>query len=412
MGMWGKRLFAFAVLVVSLGAASIAQPFRFVTTSDAQGPSEADPDPGAAFGYVIGQINALTPRPDFWIFGGDPYYSATDSADAMVHWQTWKNIADPLSDIQLYPAIGNHDANVYGHFYGPWHGDGAGPFKASWPGLPQNGPAGYRGTAYSFRWGNGIFCVVNTNMYNVASYGASFKVDATQRAWLTAVLDTTTAVHKFVIGHVEAYPPSNSGSSSLEWNAADRDTFWQVLAANGVEAYICGHVHLWNGDYFAAAGYGNAPASTTTRQVICGGAGGTLVAGYGGNYYHFVVWDIDGGAVTARVIDSYGNLRDSITYVTGVEGRPREAPAGPPAGRIYYVSGRIRWGGPETRASIAVYDIGGRRMWSAPVAGNDAMWGGIDQGTGNKAPSGVYLVRIIPDGGSGRVRTGKIIVLH
>lgn len=404
----GKRypiLAAAAVLLLFATGPAAAQSFRFVTTCDAQGNSESNPNPGAPFGYVVDHIAALSPVPDFWIFGGDAYYSATDSANAVANWDTFKMKIDPIADIPIYLAIGNHDANNYGHFYGSWYGDGAGPFRASWPHLPQNGPAGYAGTAYAFRYGNSMFCVVNTNLYDAATYGATYKVDATQRAWLSAVLDTTTAVHKFVIGHVEAWPPSNSGSSSLEWNPSDRDAFWQVMTGHGVEAYICGHIHLWNDDYFAASGYGNAPANTATRQVVCGGAGGGLVSGYGGNFYHFVVWDIDGASVVARVIDSYGNQRDSFAYVTGVAGEPRPSPADGPVTRLRYSGGRIHWQGGSGRGVVSVYDIAGRLVTRLDAAGGSVAWA---PGAGR---SGVFLVRFEPATG-GRPTTGRIVVVH
>ena len=385
-----------------------AQSFRFVTTCDAQGNSSSNPDPGASFGYVVSQINTLNPRPDFWIFGGDAYYEATDSANAMTHWQTWLGDIAPITDIPRYAAIGNHDANNYGHFYtsAPWQGDGAGPFKAFWSGLPQNGPTGYQGTAYSFRYGNCIFCVVNTNIYNAASYAATFKVDTTQRTWLSAVLDTTTAAHKFVIGHCEAWPPSDgNGNSSLQWNVSDRDAFWSVMTAHHVEAYICGHIHLWNRDYFVASGYGNAPVNTTTRQVICGGAGGGLVGGYGGNFYHFVVWDIDDASVTARVIDSYGVQRDSFSYTVaaGVAGNPVAA-AIPPQRKVWYANGAIRWDGMPGKAAVSVYDIAGRRVWSAETGGNEARCGG--------AANGVYIVKVAPRGAENAALVGKIVVVR
>ena len=401
-----RKHIAAAVVLLAFAAAAASLPFRFVTTADSQGPSESNPDPGVAFDYVVSRIDALTPVPEFWIFGGDAYYSASDSADAMARWQAWKDRIDPINDIPIYLAIGNHDANNYGHFYGPWYGDGAGPFRASWPQLPQNGPAGYVGTTYSFRHDNSVFCVVNTNSCDVANYGASYKVDAAQRAWLSAVLDTTTAAHKFVIGHVEAWPPSNSVSSSLQWNAADRDAFWNVMTSRGVEAYICGHIHLWNRDYFAASGYGNAPANTTTRQVICGGAGGSLVSGYGGKFYHFVVWDIDGPSVTARVIDSYGAQRDSFgwTAPTGVAGSPGE-PAVRPVTRVRYHGGRIRWDGDAAGGTVSVYDISGRRLAMLAATGGSADWG-----TAARQASGIYLVRIEP--AAGEAATGKIVLVR
>ena len=396
------------VLVLTATAPLAAQAFRFVTTCDAQGNSDANPNPPAAFTYIVNAINALNPRPDFWIFGGDAFYSATDSATAAAHWQTFLGDADPLSDIQLYVAIGNHDINNYGHYYGPWHGDGTGAFKATFPGLPQNGPTGYAGVVYSFRFGNSIFCVVNTNLYSAANYGATYKVDATQRAWLSAVLDTTTAVHKFVIGHSEAWPPDTS-SSSLQWNASDRDAFWQVLTSHHVEAYICGHIHLWNRDYFKAAsayGLAHAPSDTTTRQIVCGGAGGSLVGGYGGKFHHFVVWDINGSAVTARVLDSLGAQRDSFGWSTpsGVAsgfaaGTPR------PMSRIRYYGGAIHWDGSVGRATVSIYDITGCRVWAATVRGNNAAWSG-------QTSSGVYLVKVDPAEKGEAPLLGKIVILH
>ncbi|MCU0607829.1 MAG: metallophosphoesterase [Candidatus Edwardsbacteria bacterium] len=397
-----------AVSVLVAAGPAAAQVFRFVTTSDAHIALDKGPASSTAFGYVVSHIDALNPRPDFWIFGGDGYDEATDSANAVALWQEWKDIADPISDVPIYVAIGNHDVNNYGHFYGSgWSGDGTGPFKASWPDLPQNGPAGYQGVVYSFRYSNSIFCVVQTNTYDGASYSATYKVDAAQRAWLSAVLDTTTAVHKFVIGHAEAWPPSNSSNSSLEWNPSDRDAFWQVMTAHGVAAYVCGHIHLWNRDYFVASGYGNAPAVTTTRQVVCGGAGGGLVSGYGGKFYHFVVWDIDGATVSARVIDSYGAQRDSFgwTAPAGLTGAPAAVAGRTPAVRIRYYGGRIRWQGGIDRGVLSVYDIAGRLAARLDAAGGSAAW---DPGTGR---SGVYLVRLAPVTG-GAAATGRIVVVR
>jgi 3',5'-cyclic AMP phosphodiesterase CpdA len=381
---------SFALLACLL-LAGPAAAFRFVTTSDSHVSSDMNTESGVVFGYVISRIDGLGPRPDFWVFGGDAYHSASDSAEAMALWQEWKYIADPLADIPVYPAIGNHDANIYNH---DW--DGTGPFRASWPDLPQNGPPEHPGTVYSFRHQNAIFCVVNTNLYYPATYAARFKVDQAQRDWLSAVLDTTTAVHRFVIGHVEAWPPSDGSShSSLQWNAADRDAFWQVMASGGVQAYVCGHIHLWNKDYFAASGFGNPPADTSVRQIICGGAGGSLVSGYGGYFYHFVVWDIDGPSVVARVIDSYGVLRDSLKYTvaTGFAGPP---PAGTP-GRpgisgLRLASGGIRWEGYGGECSVEVFNIAGRKVWSGIGSGGLAGW----PGNRGRAGSGAYLVRVRP----------------
>lgn len=382
--------------------------FRFVTTSDSH--VSAGKDPNAVFGYVVSRIDGLSPRPDFWIFGGDAYDDASDSADAMDQWQAWKYIVDPISDIPVYPAIGNHDANIYYHTW-----DGTGPFKASWPDLPQNGPSGYKGTVYSLRYQNALFCMVNTNLYYPATYSARFKVDQAQRDWLAAVLDTTTALHRFVIGHVEAWPPSNGGSnSSLQWNPADRDAFWQVMAQGGVQAYICGHIHLWNRDYFVSSGYGNPPADTSVRQVICGGAGGGLVSGYGGNFYHFVVWDIEGAQVAARVVDSYGNLRDSLKYTvpTGVAGGPNPPPL-PRDGikNIRWTSESLLWDGYDGECEVAVFNIAGQAVWKGTGSGGRVRWSLGKTGRAQTG-SGVYLVHVRSAKDRSLFGLGRVLVIR
>jgi len=400
---------AFVLWFSSLLGSEAPAAFRFVTTSDSH--ISAGKTPNDVFGYIVSRIDGLRPRPDFWIFCGDAYDSASDSADAMVQWQTWKYIADPLFDIPVFPAIGNHDANIYYHNW-----NGVGPFRASWPDLPQNGPAGYLGTVYSFRYENSLFCVVNTNLYYPATYSARFKVDQAQRDWLASVLDTTTALHRFVIGHVEAWPPSNGGShSSLQWNVSDRDAFWQVMADGGVQAYICGHIHLWNKDYFVASGYGNPPADTSVRQVICGGAGGGLVSGYGGNFYHFVVWDIDGPSVAARVIDSYGNVRDSLRYsvAAGViqpPGLPLTRPS--PIKNIRLQSGDLCWDGFPGECLVDVFDLSGRRIWRGKGKGGRAFWG-KDRDGGGTVSSGIYLVRVRSEENMpGLKALGRILVVR
>ncbi|GEM_PF-2311314 len=399
-------------LAAFLALADVLQclPFRFMTTSDSHITADKGTKSNTAFGYVVSHMSSVSPVPDFWIFGGDAYDDASDSADAMVQWQAWKGIAAPIADIPIYLAIGNHDANIYSH---DW--DGVGPFRASWPSLPQNGPAGYVGTVYSFRYDNSLFCVVNTNIYYPSSYSARFKVDAVQRGWLASVLDTTTALHKFVIGHVEAWPPSDgSGNSSLQWNAAARDSFWQVMTSHGVEAYICGHIHLWNKDFFTASGFGNPPSDTTTRQIICGGAGGGLVSGYGGNFYHFVVWDIDGPSVAARVIDSYGNLRDSVKYSvpTGVASQPPHGVDRAPMIRnIRLAGGRLLWDGYVGHAAIAVFNMTGQKLWEARAQGGTAAWEGTRRPGGKNAASGLYFVRIAPENG-GTAAVGRILVVR
>jgi len=401
---WGMVLLLGGLLLVSSQA--FGQSYRFVTMADCRGSSDSLPYPLPRFVKIVHKVDSLNPRPNLWFFGGDAYFSAADSDTAMVRWQVWKNDIAPIADIPYYISIGNHEANTY---YGNW--DGAGPFKASFPQFPTNGPTGFKKLAYTVRYNNSLFLIVDTDWYNDAS-----RVSLTQRNWLQAVLDTTTARHKFVLGHEEVYPPNNSTSSSLEYYPSARDSFWNILTSHHVDAYVCGHIHLWNQDFFVASGHGNQPPDHSVRQVINGTCGAPLVSGYGGYFYHYVVWDINGDTVRAHVYDTLNVLRDSIIYngPSGVEEKVpivqrKELPT------LSYHHGTISWleepdDFPE-ETEVTVFDIQGRRAWSGRTMSSSIYWG--ERSGKGRAASGIYIVRLHPlKAPPGFVVTGKILVFH
>lgn len=403
--VWGAVLLLAGLLLTGSRAFG-QQAYRFVTMADCRGSSDSLPYPKRPFIRIVQNVDSLHPRPNLWFFGGDAYYSAADSDTAMVRWQVWKNDIAPIADIPYYISIGNHEANTY---YGNW--DGAGPFKASFPQLPTNGPAGFQKLAYTVRYSNSLFLIVDTDWYNDAS-----RVNLTQRNWLSSVLDTTSARHKFVLGHEEAYPPSGSTSSSLQYYPTARDSFWNILTSHQVDAYICGHIHLWNQDFFVASGHGNQPPDHSVRQVINGSCGAGLVSGYGGYFYHYVVWDIHGDTVRALVYDTTGNVRDSLKYIgpSGVEEAVPVVQSHEPT-TLEYHHGTIFWleepdDFPEV-TEVTVFNIQGQKIWSGTTTGSSIYWG--ERSRSGRVASGIYLVRLKTKGAPpGATVNGKIVVVH
>jgi hypothetical protein len=226
-----------------------------------------------------------------------------------IEWTTWKQRLQPITNlgIPLYLAIGNHEANTDGQL------DGGLIFAQQWPNLPQNGPQGLVGQVYTFRYENAQFFCLNSDIYNDAS-----RIGSNQRSWMTTILDTCSAPLKFAFAHEPAYPPSASGSSSLQRYTSDRNAFWQVLSTYHFAAYMCGHLHHWNRDFY---GHANMPQDTTVRQIVDGTCGAPIQTGSGGEFYHFVVWDINGNRLTGRVYDNYNTLRDTFVYYgfSGIE---------------------------------------------------------------------------------------------
>lgn len=85
--------------------------------------------------------------------------------------------------------------------------------------------------------------------------------------WLEADLASCDKPFIFVIGHEPAFPQHRHVGSSLDKNKARRDAFWNLLEAEGVTAYICGHTH------FYSAHQGNANFIGKVWQFDVGDAG-------------------------------------------------------------------------------------------------------------------------------------------
>jgi hypothetical protein len=91
---------------------------------------------------------------------------------------------------------------------------------------------------------------------------------------------------------VIATSPEWLGVSSLSNYRSQRDKLWQVLKNHGVDAYLCGHVHIFD-DSFTVDG---------VVQWLDGNSGSTGV----GNG-RWTLWSIDGETATADLMDESGN---------------------------------------------------------------------------------------------------------
>jgi len=279
------------------------QSFRFISLADSRPNDENDPLPNA-FRWIMRRTRQANPK--IVLFAGDAVYGSADSTRLRTQWDDWENLTDTLAhSVPMYLSIGNHEANCYNQNY-----DGGLIFQDEFV-QPTNGPTGFKELAYSFDYGNCHFVCLDSDVYNDPS-----RINSVQRQWLQLDLMATDKLHKFVFAHEHAYPPQGSTHSSLEKYPADRDAFWNILLAYHVDAYICGHIHLWNRDFFISSGYGNPPADTSVKQIIDGTCGAPITYGYGGEFYHFVVWDVNGREVKAKVVDNYGAVRDSFSYLT------------------------------------------------------------------------------------------------
>ena len=102
------------------------------------------------------------------------------------------------------------------------------------------------------------------------------------------------------MGAIQRSPEWLSGAADLGAYLSQRDKFWQVLSIHGVDAYICGHVHLCD-DGFVEDG---------VVQWINGNSGNT-----GTGNGRWTLWAINGETATAQLLDESGN----VTYTRVVQ---------------------------------------------------------------------------------------------
>jgi len=174
------------------------------------------------------------------------------------------------ADFPWYPGVGNHEAET--------------PDDVAWLqaydyGPVNPGPSGCPTTTYSFDYGVAHLVMLNVYCDAGGPTETDGKISDHLYEWLAADLQATDQPYVFVFGHEPAFPQPDAETGrerhigdSLDAHPASRDRFWDLLAAHGVVAYICGHTHnysavridgVWQLDAGHARGKGDRGAPST-----------------------------------------------------------------------------------------------------------------------------------------------------
>jgi hypothetical protein len=120
-------------------------------------------------------------------------------------------------------------------------------------GTVNAGPSGCSETTYSFDYSNAHFVVLNEYCDAGGDTVTDGDIPDHLYNWLVADLAATSQPFVFVTGHEPAYPQPDADNGrarhmadSLNQYPANRDRFWDLLVAEGVTAYICGHTHNYS----------------------------------------------------------------------------------------------------------------------------------------------------------------------
>jgi len=137
-----------------------------------------------------------------------------------------------------------------------------------------------------------------------------------QLQWLEKDLAANKkAEHIFVMGHSPAFPAGPHVHSALDARPAERDKFWKVLAEYNVDAYLCAHEHLYN-----------SKVASGVRQILTGSCGAPLAKGFGGCFYHFAKFTIQGPSVKVEVIDNKGAVMEKMEWTRSSETKRATGP--------------------------------------------------------------------------------------
>ena len=280
---------ATAVPTVTLAATVTPVPAKPINLAVFGDIRTAGPKPPEVYYTLVKQ--AAIAKPDAVLLVGDIINADTSRAGVKKQWANFREATAPLAPARILPTIGNHDTNFV-DWAEPLYLDAFAADK-----VPANGPQNYIGHAYSMDFGPLHLVALASELP-----AHPHKLGKQQLAWLEQDLTANTRPYTLVMSHDPAYPLGPHAGSSLDVYPDERDAFWKVLQKYKVNAYICGHEHL----YFRSQRGG-------VTQLIAGASGSNIYAGYGGGEFQFyTLLTVTDSGIAAKVIDPTGKERDTF----------------------------------------------------------------------------------------------------
>lgn len=287
-----------------LTAVSPGIDFTFISMADCRGETVKGDLKGLpkAFSRII--EHAASKNAGFAVFVGDMFYGSIELKEQKKLYHIFKTATDLLAvKIPFIVNPGNHEMSPPNKLLLPPQYDPLKLFNQEF--AQPHVLKGYPGTVFSWDWGNSHFASVDTCYYNekAKDHGMYYLSDKVIE-WLEKDLkeaEERNARHIFVFGHTHAFRPerSNWHVGYLGTYPGQRDKLWSVLAKYKVDAYICGHQHLFN-DQFGRDG---------VVQWINGNSGCITQPKGGRGLNQWTLWKIQGNIATAELINDLGEIQ-------------------------------------------------------------------------------------------------------
>ena len=270
------------VLIASLATLVRAdnEAFSFAVTADSRGHNPEVPVNVPILTRVFTDMNTFAPK--FCLFPGDLVFGGVvDNQVFMRQLRIWIDTASNYRG-PVYPTPGNHEMKHW-----PGRDDA---WNQLFPSLPSNGPG--KGP----RAGNYFFDYHGSRFISVLSDDEDGHIGIDQK-WLDQILDDSSGFrHIFVMSH---HPMEQLGGAEGE--------FWQSLHRHHVDAYFCGHWHLYNR---------SQPEGSGTWQIILGTAGAPPS-------FYLPRWMLNGTTMYGKYGFGIIKVNDSsveVTFYSDIEG--------------------------------------------------------------------------------------------
>ncbi|MDI9568414.1 MAG: metallophosphoesterase family protein [Bacillota bacterium] len=202
-GAWSEPAF--------FSTGSACDNFSFLFMGDVQGGYQE-------WGEMLAGVLAENPDLSFLLLGGD----LVDQGHKIEEWEEFFAAApEVFRRLPLLPALGNHDnPELFRKIFA----------------LPQNGPAGYGETIYSFDYGSCHITVLDSNSLGKPGTGDYEKI----AAWLRQDLARSQKAWKFVVCH---HPPYQAVDN---WRGEHLQANWvPLLEEGGVDLVFAGDQHVY-----------------------------------------------------------------------------------------------------------------------------------------------------------------------
>jgi Icc protein len=261
------------------------KPLTFGVVGDIR---TAGPKPPQVAYQILDRLK--TDNPKAVILVGDIINAGTTAPVVRDQWNNVNLAIAELAPGVILPTVGNHETNGIASVL-PY-------FTEAFPALPANGPAKYQGMTYSYDSGSVHFVSLTSE------HPTRFHYIGDQLDWLEQDLKANKQPYTFVFSHDPAFPVGPHAGSSLDAYPKDRDKMWQLFQTYKVTAFICGHEHLYNRSQQGGL-----------TQLVIGTSGSAIYGGYGGEFYHYGVFNVAQDGVAVKIYDSLGKVRDDFKLI-------------------------------------------------------------------------------------------------